>query len=215
MSVLLSKSEWMRAHMPANRKRGNRKIFGRAVNDASYVVDPGKQTGVPPCPAYKCWMRMLIRCYSESFLCRNPTYVGVSVCDSWLLFSNFREWWVLHVVDDWELDKDLLHLGNTVYAPDNCVFVPKWLNRFLNDSAARRGEFPIGVYYHKRDRKFRAQLSLGEGPQITIGNFDTPDAAYGAWLSAKLNHALSKKTEMDAIDVRIFPNVMRRIETMK
>lgn len=215
MSELRAKSEWMRVNKPSNRKRGNRRMLGGAVNDSTYVVDPGKATGFTPCPAYKCWVRMLIRCYSAPFLLKNPTYYGVSVCEPWLIFSNFREWWLSNVVDGWELDKDLLHIDNTIYSPDKCVFVPKWLNRFLNDCAAGRGEWPIGVYYHKRDRKFRGQLSVDKGPQITLGSFSTAEEAHAAWLNAKLGVALSKKSDMDAIDLRIYPNVTAKILSMK
>jgi len=214
MSFLLARSEHMRCTMPSSRVRKT-KVLGFGTNDADYVVDPGKQTGEAACPAYRAWMRMLIRCYSKPFLRKNPTYEDVFVCDSWASFMRFREWWVANVVDNWEIDKDLLQPGNRMYSPDSCIFVPPWLNRFLIGSDSARGELPIGVYFHKREKKFRAQLSMGNGVQRTIGTFNTVEEAYLAWVNAKIELAVEKKSDMDAIDPRIFPNVIRLISTKK
>lgn len=212
MSCLLAKSDAMRASKPSSRFRGKRKVLGVGINDADYVVDPAKKSGIGVCPAYHSWLRMLMRCYSEPFLKNNPTYRGSSVCHSWLSFSYFREWWSSNVVDGWEIDKDLLHIGNKVYAPGNCIFVPKWLNTMLNGNESARGGHPIGVYFHKKEGKFRSQISLCSGTQKWLGSFTLEDDAYLAWLNAKLDYASSRKKEMDAIDVRIYPNVVSIIK---
>lgn len=41
--------------------------------------------------AYKCWYNMLMRCYDEISLVRNPTYIGCSVHPDWLNFQVFKE----------------------------------------------------------------------------------------------------------------------------
>lgn len=212
MSNLLTKSNSMRSSMPSHRKRKT-KILGFGFNNADYVVDPGKSSGIGVDHAYHTWMRMLIRCYSESFLKKNPTYRGVTVCSSWSEFMNFRSWWADNVVDGWEIDKDLLYPGNRIYGPETCIFVPPWLNRFLIGSEAARGNLPIGVFYHKRDRKYRAQLSMGDSKQKTLGSFKTPEEAYHAWVTAKINMAISLKPKMDEIDHRIFENVIAIIKS--
>lgn len=215
MSDLLSKSNWMRETMPAKRTRGKRLVLGVGLNDADYVVDPGKSNGVGKCPAYACWMRMLMRGYSRAFQSKNPTYFDVTVCDDWLVFSNFRAWWGSNVVDGWELDKDLLSPGNKQYSPKNCVFVPPWLNRTLNGRCAARGLLPVGVFFHKGKGKFRAQIALGDGRQKTIGDFSSADDAYAAWLSGKISYVTSRKQEIDAIDKRIFSNIIKIIKDIK
>lgn len=75
---------------------------------------------------------MLERCYSARYQERKPTYKGCSVCDEWLNYQNFAKWY-----DDnyYEikgeimcLDKDILVKGNKIYSPENCVFVPNYIN---------------------------------------------------------------------------------------
>ena len=55
------------------------------------------------------------------------------------------------------LDKDILFEGNKVYSPDTCVFVDGVVNTFLNDCAATRGEWPLGVCWNERAKKFQSQ----------------------------------------------------------
>lgn len=68
---------------------------------------------------------MIKRCYNQKCLLKDNTYRGCSVCDEWLNFQNFGEWYdenyyeVPNEVMD--LDKDILHKGNKIYSPDNCV----------------------------------------------------------------------------------------------
>jgi len=214
MKNMKTKSDWMRNEMPSTRKR-NSLVLGFGINDADYVVDPAKKSGIGVCPAYHAWLRMIIRCHSKAFLKKNHTYFNASVCDDWRYFMKFREWWHSNVVDDWEIDKDLLIIGNRVYSADSCVFVPPWLNRFLLASNSARGDLPIGVYYHKREQRYRSQLSMGDGKQKTLGSFSSPSQAHSAWVEAKKGLAAIKKVDMDNIDVRIYRNVLKMISDMK
>ena len=135
-------------------KKRNKLVYGVGVNDADYVVQvkrwiDGKHTLIWVCPFYQTWMSMLRRCYSEKFHQTNPTYIDCSVCDEWLLFSNFKKWMEKQ---DWEgkqLDKDFLKLGNRNYSPDTCIFVDHVINSFITDGGSRRGEYMIGVSLHK------------------------------------------------------------------
>ena len=45
-----------------------------------------------------------------------------------------------------------------MYGPEVCAFVDPSLNMFTTDSAAARGEWPIGVCFHKRVKKFSATI---------------------------------------------------------
>ena len=80
----------------------DRLVQGVGVNDAGYRVaikerlpcSNGKriQKEVWMCPYYSKWKSMLVRCYSTKYHQRRPTYKDCSVCNDWLLFSNFRKW---------------------------------------------------------------------------------------------------------------------------
>ena len=142
-------------------------VYGVGFNDADYVVKKmeiigyvngkKKQRLVWECPYYRAWCGMLERCYSAKYQERWPTYIGCSVSEDWERFSNFRSWMM---EQDWEgkhLDKDLLFEGNKVYSGDKCVFVTKVVNLFTTDRGNDRGEWMIGVSWHKSTNKFRAQ----------------------------------------------------------
>ena len=198
----------------AARRKVERLVYGVGVNDADYVVKStidGKQV---ECKAYSSWRSMLARCYSNKWHHMYPTYIGVKVCDEWLSFMTFRNWWVENQVDGWQLDKDLL-TDDGIYSPDTCIFVPRWMNTFTTDHAAARGEWPIGVCYHKITGKFLARCRHPLGKQGHIGLFSTPEEAHAAWLARKIEIANELKHLMDDIDARIFPRVIEIIGRAK
>lgn len=160
---------------------------------------------------YKRWSGMLKRCYSDKCQSKHTTYTGCTVNPEWLNFQNFAAWYEKSYIDGWHLDKDLIIVGNKIYSPDNCILIPQWLNCFTTDSKAKRGEWPIGVSFSDRYRNFMSSCS-DDGTKKTIGRFSTPEAAHLAWRKFKLSLALNRKHEMDAIDIRIYPNVVKIIE---
>lgn len=176
-------------------------VFGIGVNDADYqvkrkeaVISPdGKKTyrDVWVCPAYRIWVNMLSRCYSQSVHKARPSYVNCTVCDVWLRFTAFKAWYDSNYVVGWELDKDILVYGNTVYGPSTCAFVPDYLNALLTNKKSSKGDFPMGVYYHKPNRKYIASCSFGNGVSKNLGSFDTPIEAHMAWLSGRCKHVLN------------------------
>lgn len=165
-------------------------VCGVGVNDADYVVQQTVNGKRVWCPFYRVWAHMLERCYNKKFHARRLTYIGCSVCDEWLLFSNFKAWMQKQ---DWvgkQLDKDLLLKGNKVYSPENCVFVDLMTNSFTTDSSASRGEWPIGVCFNKPVGKFQSNIhNPFTKKQEHIGYFNCSDEAHLAWKKRK--HELS------------------------
>lgn len=161
-------------------------VYGVGVNDADYTVKPSPNSGRARCPFHRAWENMLSRCYNKGFLIKKQTYIGCTVCEEWLTFSNFKRWMEQQ---DWQgkhLDKDILFAGNKVYSPETCVFVSPSVNKFLPDRAASRGAFPIGVDFDSRINKFRARC----GNPITtndeyLGYFNCPEDAHKAWKKRK------------------------------
>lgn len=137
------------------------------VNDADYVTQKNRRDGgrgskqyqVWMCPFYRKWIALKERTASERFLLKSPTYADVSCCDEWLRFSNFKAWME---TQPWEhgklsLDKDLRIIGNKVYGPEACRFIPAKINTLLSSGNPGTGNFMMGVsfkdsLYHGRCR---------------------------------------------------------------
>ena len=191
-------------------------VHGVGINDSDYMSQPrvnGKQLRDP---AYASWQNMLKRAYGKSTQKCRPTYIGVTVCEEWLLFSAFREWWLANYREGWQLDKDLLSVGNREYRPSACIYIPNRLNNFTADCGASRGELPIGVHIHKQTGKFESGCQNQiTGKNVYLGLFDTKDAAHAAWLRYKLSLAIELKPLMDSIDKRIYNNVVTIINSAR
>lgn len=186
-------------------ERKRKLVYGVGVNDVDYKVYEyeyinGKQKIVWTCRFYRRWYHMLGRCYSQKYQTKKPTYKGCTVCEDWLLFSNFKSWMEQQ---DWEgnqLDKDLLVEGNKVYSPDTCVFVTSRVNNFTIDRGIDRGDYPIGVC--KDQGKYRASCS-SEGQTIYLGLYNTPEEAHQVWKEYKHKLACELADSDEVTDERV------------
>ncbi len=140
-----------------------------------------------PTKCYTAWNHMLKRCYDVKFHKKEQTYINCSVTEEWLNFQNFAEWFYENYYEIenevMSLDKDILCKGNKIYSPNNCMFVPKNINNLFIKRDKLRGEYPIGVYYNKQNKKFRAQCSVydleeNKKKKIYLGLYDTPEQAF-------------------------------------
>lgn len=150
--------------------------------------NPASISGRPTKPYYT-WRNMLERCYDSKCQEKYPTYIGCSVCDEWLNFQVFAEWYETNHPKDcnkYHLDKDLKALGNKVYSPETCLFVPTAVNLFTTDSSAARGSCMIGVTWYKPTEKF---MSYCKNPftkkQENLGHFHNELQAHLAWRKRK------------------------------
>lgn len=160
--------------------------------------------------AYTTWNHMLERCYCQKYLSRNPTYIGCTVSDEWLFFPTFEKWFDENYVAGFQLDKDLLIVGNKVYGPETCSFVPRAINTLFNDHGRARGDYTIGVYFHKRVGKFRAKLRIS-GTYKHLGYFDTEDEAHRVYLAAKKANVLRMATEWkDKISDKLYISLIKK-----
>jgi len=144
-----------------------RLIQGWGINDADYPVRPRDEDR---CPIYRCWNGMIQRCLSSKYQAEYPTYIGCGVDERWKYFMAFRAWYLEQAPKPGEqLDKDFLGDGK-LYSTETCCFVPGWLNSLFTDCRATRGLWPQGVSYHKRDRKYQANIHI-RGREIFLGSF--------------------------------------------
>ena len=141
---------------------------------------------------YDSWRGMLRRCYSEESLKKRPTYKGCYVDSKWLNYQNFANWYYDNLITEnqrVDLDKDILIKGNKVYSETTCCLVPTEVNAlFSGASKLHRGKYPIGVYFKKDIRKYRAQLHRGDTSQDCLGDFNSKEEAFNAYKVAKEIH---------------------------
>lgn len=203
----------IRSNFPVGSVGGARMlVYGFGVNDADYTTTPlvgGKQM---MCPAYMAWREMIRRAYSKAFHLKSPSYIVVSVCDEWRSFMQFRGWWMENQVDGWQIDKDLTSAGNRQYSPEFCVFVPNWLNNFVNVNKKYNSSGFVGCSFEAQTRSFKAQCQNPiTGKNENLGRYKTADEAGAAWRIRKLEIASSLKCFMDGVDKRIYETVISAI----
>jgi len=163
---------------------GNRSlVFGVGVNDwVGNVKVDGKNIR-----EYKLWQNMLQRCFGEKYKQNQPTYEGVTCSKEWLSMTKFVED-VSQMegfgLSGWALDKDILVRGNKLYSKGTCCFVPHEVNLLLTKSDKARGEYPVGVYFHKPSGKFVARLAIN-GKTKHLGLFPTAEEAFQVYKLAK------------------------------
>lgn len=159
-------------------------------------------SGISTDVSYKVWSTMLQRCYSPKCHIKHLSYIGCSVCEDWLLFSNFKKWHDENYIEGFSLDKDILVEGNKIYSPNTCRYVPNYLNNILVLHVSRRGNMPLGVtellagVRGKINSTFLAQCNDGYGKQ-TNKTFKTIE-------EAKLWYSETKKKVVKAQAQRAF-----------
>jgi hypothetical protein len=146
------------------------------------VSENGKHTS-----KYKYWFGLMQRCYNKDFHIKEPTYKNCMVSEQWYNFQNFCEWYDENYYqiegERIALDKDILHKGNKIYSPENCVFVPERINTLFIKCDSARGNYPIGVSYNKRNNNFIANCSIydynkNKSVKQFLGYYSTPEDAF-------------------------------------
>lgn len=138
--------------------------------------------------AYSTWSRMIVRCYDHKYHEKYPTYKDCIVSEEWHNFQNFAEWYEnnFYQVEEekMHLDKDILSKCNKVYSSDTCIFVPASINTLFVKKNINRGNLPIGVSYHKRNKKYCARCSINSKNSV-LGYYNTPEEAFQTYKEAK------------------------------
>lgn len=161
---------------------------------------------------YTIWNSLIRRCYSTVFNTNKSTYQDCSVCDEWLYFSNFKEWFDdpnNGYKDGYQLDKDILVKGNKIYSPETCCFVPREINVLFTKRQNDRGIYPIGV--SKKDKYFYSQLNKKK-ERVFLGNFNNPFAAFSAYKIAKeqyVKELADKYFKEGLITQRVYESLMK------
>ena len=161
---------------------------------------------------YTLWTHMLQRCYSNTYKKKYPTYEGCQVGENFIHYEYFYEWCHKQIGftnEGWHLDKDLLIKGNKVYSENTCVFIPAEINSILVKSDKKRGKHLIGVYWCKKGKAFKAQVSKNKGKSEYLGYFKTELEAFNAYKQAKESFVKEQANEWKGqIDVRAYEALM-------
>lgn len=163
--------------------------------------------------AYVTWKNMMYRCYNPKRLETFPSYEDCIVCDDWHNFQIFAEWYSENYVEGFHLDKDLLFKKNNLYSKETCVFIPQEINKLLTKTNLKRGEYPIGVYYYKKENKFKAQLCLGLKVRKFLGHFNNVNEAFAEYkkhkeffvkqTAEKYKHVINKEAYLALINYQV------------
>ena len=135
---------------------------------------------------YQAWENMIKRCYDGKFQDKNPTYLGCTVCDEWLNFQVFAEWYTKQQGSTlgYHLDKDLMVEGNKVYSAKTCCLIPQELNNLLLIKIKNTSGLPLGVYKKRGDNKYTSSLSCSN-TNVYLGRFEDVGSAAQAYKLAK------------------------------
>ena len=210
--------KWHKHNSGKLYRRTFKKVYGVGINDADYTIKPTIENNRSKCMYYEKWIKMLQRCYSKSYQEKHPSYKGCSVCEEWLIFSNFKSWMEQQEWEGKHLDKDLLVYKNKIYSPETCCFVTQTVNSFLVLREADRGKYPIGVHYRKRCSDMVNDFSKPFGATIGnhnryIGVFSSKEEAHSAWQKAKIEQA--KQLQSEQTDLKVVLELQRIIDMLQ
>ena len=72
-------------------------------------------------------------------------------------------------------------IGEGVYSPDTCCFVPHIINCITISCKKVRGNLPVGVHKHMKCNKY----SVNFKSEVYLGGFNTPEEAFQVYKSLK------------------------------
>ena len=158
--------------------------------------------------SFQLWKNMLKRCYSEVSFKKSPSYEQCLTSETFNDYQQFKTWCNNQLGfgnKGWELDKDILIKGNKIYSEDNCCFVPKEINLLLVKHDKGRGNYSLGVDYHKSRKQFRARCS-----DKHLGWFNTEIEAFHAYKQAKEAYIKEVANKWkDQIDPRVYEALIK------
>lgn len=146
---------------------------------------------------------------------KQPTYVGCTTSEDFKDFQHFAGWCQNQIgygTGGYELDKDLVVLGNREYGEGTCTFIPQELNKFLNTRPAARGKCALGVSFHKRDLVYTSQVRVS-GKLVHLGYFNCESSAHRAYKAAKEAEAYRWYTRLTNGEFEVDGRVVERLRT--
>lgn len=158
--------------------------------------------------AYDLWYSMLSRCKISK------SYINCSVCDEWMIYSNFKKWFDKNYIEGYAMDKDLFSNGNKLYSPDTCCFIPVRLNSLLALSKKKTNNMPLGVYSSKtKTTRYRSHF-IHNSKRIHIGSYKSREDAFNDYSSFK-EKLIKQEAEKLYNDGKISDKIYNKIIELK
>lgn len=153
-------------------------------------------------PAYAVWKARLKAVYGN--VKSKHVYDGTSFCNEWRNFQNFAEWFYKQVKKYGKggyVDKDLLFLGNRVYSPVTCCYVPPAINTlFTGNTKGYKG------IHQCKNGKWEASVGGGKkGVTKYLGMYESSEVATQVYKDAKMKHVRDVAIKyQDKLDEALF-----------
>ena len=177
----------------AFKKHSVHNPYDKTAYDIGYIGEGKYKTGRKSGTRMEyIWRCMLQRCYYEKEKHLHPAYYGIcTVCDEWLNYQNFCDWYEENYYEAGDgrmhLDKDILVRNNTVYSPETCLIIPQRINMIFMDKGNGR---KTGI----KEVHGRYEVNYAG---VHIGTFDTFDDATNAYDKKKREHIRNVVNEYD------------------
>ena len=158
-------------------------VQGVGIIGSRYMITDGGKMLLE----YDYWKGLLRRCYDSKLHEKYVTYRNCTCSDNFIHYEYFYEWCNKQVGfgnKGWHLDKDLLYKGNKLYSENTCVFLPREINSLLIKRCNERGDYPIGVMWHKASNKYSASVNEFN-KQKHLGLYDNEIDAFRKYKQAK------------------------------
>lgn len=149
---------------------------------------------------YNKWSNMMYRCYDQEFHIKAPYYKSCYVCVEWHNFQTFAQWYYSqpYVGPGYQLDKDILFRGNTLYSPMTCALIPAAINAAATPGTLQNGELPRGI--NMRGSKYRVKIGSTQ-----YGTHNTLEEANEVYIrEKKLKMIYYAELYQDYIDDRVY-----------
>lgn len=161
--------------------------YDRTIFGVGYIGVGKYQTGLRKrTPEQYVWRGMLERCYGDKYKDVHLAYYNkCNVCDEWLNFQLFAEWYNENFyqvgTERMHLDKDILIKGNTIYSPETCLIVPQSINELFHASGRKTLDTDLPYTVRRTAKgKYTAKYK-----HKTVGVYETVDECIDAYIKAK------------------------------
>ena len=145
---------------------------------------------------YSAWRSMIARCHKLSDS-NYDKYCHCEVCEEWHNYQNYAKWYDEHIYyvgnERMHVDKDILHEGNNIYSPDNCIIVPQSINEIFHTNLGKKTKDTDLPYTIRRTSNSKYSVTYRGH---SVGIYDTIEDAENAYLKAKREHIRNKVNEL-------------------